>query len=123
MNHVSFLDKSVMTPEARRDWLLTFAGDLRSAFLNKYHEGTITHKGDLGEVDTMKLLDEVWAEQLDQLAYTGELKRRMLMGYTNVYHPDIIRVVTQILDREVLVGNLSAEEQAALAIFKAKGLK
>jgi hypothetical protein len=47
----------------------------------------------------------------------------MLMGYTNVYHPDIIRVVTQILDREVLVGNLSAEEQAALAIFKAKGLK
>lgn len=67
-----------MTEAGRQDWLRFFAADLASAFQHKYLKGQREHDGDLGHVTTGLLLDEIFQEQLDQIAYLAELRRRLL---------------------------------------------
>lgn len=66
-----------MTPADREAWLQAQAAAMSQALKDKYRAGQVEHKGDLGEVSGMQLLNEMEAEALDQLSYIRELKRRL----------------------------------------------
>lgn len=66
-----------MKPEHREMWVVNQGNIIAEKFKAKYRAGQLEHKGDLGEVSVMQLLNEMEAEALDQLAYVRELKRRI----------------------------------------------
>lgn len=66
-----------MNPVDRERWLENQAAIIKQTFIAKYHAGQVEHRGDLGEVSAMGLLDEMEKEAIDQLAYVRELKRRL----------------------------------------------
>lgn len=68
-----------MTPEERDQWLVMTANTLPALFTNKYKAGQVEHKGDLGAVPLMSILEEMEQEALDQLAYVREIKRRVML--------------------------------------------
>lgn len=70
-------NESPMTPEDRQRWLLTTIGSLGVRMEQKYNAGQEEHRGDLGLVGIVQLLDEMEAEAVDQLFYIQELKRRL----------------------------------------------
>ena len=79
--NTSSLSFSVTLPMSKADrhnWLLATSGVLKERFYAKYQRGAAEHQGDLGSVPILKLLDELEAEALDQLAYVRELKRRII---------------------------------------------
>lgn len=68
-----------MSPEERTQWVTMTANTLPAIFTEKFKKGQIEHKGDLGEVPLLSLLEEMEQEALDQLAYIREAKRRVMM--------------------------------------------
>lgn len=73
------IQRNPMLPEDREAWLIKQGCIIKQAFLDKYRAGQVEHKGDLGEISAMQLLNEMEAEALDQLAYVRELKRRLIL--------------------------------------------
>lgn len=74
-----FKDTSPMTPVGRLRWVEVVSKVIGLRFRNKYIKGAAEHAGDLGHVSTARLLDEMEAEALDQLAYVNELRRRVTL--------------------------------------------
>jgi len=68
-----------MTTEERQQWVTMTANTLPALFTEKFKKGQVEHKGDLGEVPLMSLLEEMEQEAIDQLAYIREAKRRVMM--------------------------------------------
>ena len=77
MISLSFSVRKPMSEKARAEWLQATSDSLREKFRFKYINGALEHKSDLGEVPILKLLEELEAEALDQLAYVREIKRRI----------------------------------------------
>jgi hypothetical protein len=67
-----------MAAADREQWIIMTAQTLPALFTNKYKAGQIEHRGDLGSVPLMSLLEEMEQEALDQLAYIREMKRRVM---------------------------------------------
>ena len=66
--------------ESERDqWVVMTANALPALFTTKFKAGQIEHKGDIGSVPLMSLLQEMEQESLDQLAYVREIKRRVML--------------------------------------------
>jgi hypothetical protein len=67
-----------MTTAERDQWVTMTANTLPAIFTAKYKAGQVEHKGDLGSVPLMSILEEMEQEAIDQLAYIRECKRRVM---------------------------------------------
>ena len=73
-----------MLPIERQEWLRYTTIEIAMAFEKKYQKGMAEHKSDLSTISDERLIDEMIAESLDQLAYAMEMKRRIKLPRTLV---------------------------------------
>lgn len=73
-----------MLPIERQEWLRYTTIEIAMAFEKKYQKGMAEHKSDLSTISDERLIDEMIAESLDQLAYAMEMKRRLKLPKTLV---------------------------------------
>jgi hypothetical protein len=90
-----FRDTNPMNKTERHNWLYVTAHDICARLIKKYITGEMEHATDLGNVETMTLLDELEAEHLDSLSYIAELRRRRLFGSPISRREDQLAVLKQ----------------------------
>jgi hypothetical protein len=70
----------ILTIEQREKWVKEQSTMVSEMFYNKYMNGAIEHKTDLGEISHDRLIEEMICEALDQLAYALEIQRRRALS-------------------------------------------
>lgn len=118
MKQLTFADTKPMTPVGRAEWLHAFGYDLLSAFILKFRAGQKEHQGDLGEVPSLQLLDEIWNEQLDQISYIGELKRRVMIGQFVIIDRDLLINLATIINQYVSSDHKRGDVQTSIMLLK-----
>lgn len=81
--------------EKRLVWKAEVKKRIADNWAAKYAEGQAEHKGDLGSVGVVSLLDEMENEALDQLSYVYELRRRLGVGTIEALSAGVAGILTQ----------------------------